>query len=295
MSSSLLDRALSGAQGQRGGRKSAGGGTGRNSPYERPAADSWKHDKFSQQQQQEENDAPRPSFSGAGAGGKGSLAQRLGAPAAAGGKEGRSNKLVIKNLHYEVSERELELLFVQIGPIATGPKIKFDRSGRSEGIAWVTYGSEAHAAQAKEAFNGAPAKGQPIEVDFDHRPDRASERGAPAPGSLLARLSGGGNDSARSSNKYAPPASSRPARGRPERGVGSGSGASRGGAGGRGGKREGGARQKREPKTNEDLDKELEAFMKQPEGSAKPTEVAAPAPAAAPAPDASAGGDVEMS
>lgn len=39
-------------------------------------------------------------------------------------------------------------------------RIKFDRSGRSEGIAWVTYGNEEHAAHAKEAFDGALAKGQ---------------------------------------------------------------------------------------------------------------------------------------
>lgn len=32
--------------------------------------------------------------------------------------------------------------------------------------------------------------GEPIEVDFDYRNDKASERGAAAPGSLLARLGG---------------------------------------------------------------------------------------------------------
>ena len=37
---------------------------------------------------------------------------------------------------------------------------KFDRSGRSEGVAWVTYGNEDHAAHAKQAFDGALAKGQ---------------------------------------------------------------------------------------------------------------------------------------
>ena len=37
---------------------------------------------------------------------------------------------------------------------------KFDRSGRSEGVAWVTFASEKHAAAAKEAFDGALAKGE---------------------------------------------------------------------------------------------------------------------------------------
>jgi len=36
---------------------------------------------------------------------------------------------------------------------------KFDRSGRSTGTAWVTYLEDKHAAKAKEAFNGAMAKG----------------------------------------------------------------------------------------------------------------------------------------
>ncbi|GAA5838379.1 hypothetical protein JCM11251_004920 [Rhodosporidiobolus azoricus] len=326
---SLLDRALGGVQGQRGGagaggnRRQSGGGGGRNSPYERPA-DSWKHDKFGQ-----EDDAPKPASSAGAA--KGSLAARLGASPAAG----RTNKLVIRNLHYEVSERELEVrrskyisilplvlirrrpahdpeqlayspfqrLPLSFPPLPPLPTLgKFDRSGRSEGIAWVSYGSEDHAQQAKEAFNGAPAKGQPIEVEYDTRPDRAAPGGgAAAPGSLLARL--GGSDPSAPRSKYQPP-SARPSRGGrsvsgTERGVGSAPRGGRGGAGGRRGRREGG-RERKEPKTNEDLDRELEAFMKQPEGaSAKPTEGAPPALAApvasAPAPEAPAGGDVEMS
>lgn len=101
-----------------------------------------------------------------------------------------------------------------------GKNFKFDRSGRSEGVAWVTYASEKHAAAAKEAFDGAIAKGEldppparvhdnrpapvlnrfvlcsvlapgePIKVDFDYRIDRPLERGTPAAGSLLARVGG---------------------------------------------------------------------------------------------------------
>ncbi|BGP14256.1 hypothetical protein JCM10213_005853 [Rhodosporidiobolus nylandii] len=290
---SLLDRALGGVKSnatanEGSNRRQSGGGGGRSSPYARPSeGSSWKHDKFA-----EADSAPsRPASGGAGRGG--SLAARLGGGGSgAAGADGsrKSAKLLIKNLHYEVSERELELLFIQIGPIAAGPKIKFDRSGRSEGIAWVTYGSEEHAAQAKEAFNGAPAKGQPIEVEFDYRIDRAAERGAPAPGSLLSRLNADSTPSTRGPKFASPPSAPggrAPRGGRSERTVSGGAGPQRGGRGGARGGRE--PRQKREPKTNEDLDKELEAFMKAPEGSAKPTEIAAPA---APA---QAGGDVEMS
>ncbi|GAA5859323.1 hypothetical protein JCM8547_001984 [Rhodosporidiobolus lusitaniae] len=274
--SALFDRALSGAN-KDGGRRTSSGGGGRASPYARndstgAGAGKWGHDGYASEQRQPASASSNSASSPAG--GKGSLAARLGvssgagAAGAVGGNSGKSAKLVVKNLHYEVSEKELE----------------FDRSGRSQGIAWIVYTSEDHAAQAKEAFNGAPAKGQPIEVEFDFRMDRAGERGQAREGSLLSRL---GADASRGPKFASTSSGSRPARGRPERSV---SGPTRGsGRGGRGG-REGGRGEKREPKTNEDLDKELEAFMKAPEGSAKPTEVAPPVAA----PAAEAGADVEM-
>lgn len=74
-----------------------------------------------------------------------------------------------------------QALLAQVGPISSGPSIKvsravqhpvcaatdvvccaslsqYDRSGRSEGVAWVTYEQEAHAIKARDAFDGAPAK-----------------------------------------------------------------------------------------------------------------------------------------
>ncbi|GJN87157.1 hypothetical protein Rhopal_000102-T1 [Rhodotorula paludigena] len=340
---SLLERTLGAVKKDAGdNRRTSGGGQSRGSPYSRPTGDSWKHDRF-EKDESADSDSRKPARAGAAAG-----------SSAAG--SGPSAKLVIRNLHYEVSERELELLFVQIGPIAAGPKIKgherraeqsdpadrqrfdqmldtaaiayshttclflalvrpvrldhssaslasfgaaqlqFDRSGRSQGVAWVTYGSEKHAAQAKEAFDGAMAKGEPIQVDFDYHIDRASERGAAAPGSLLSRL-GGSSDSNRGPRFANDGPSSRRASGprtfnpRNERGVGSaprgerGERGERGGRGGRGGGR--GARgEKREPKTNDDLDRELEAFMKAPPADGQQSKHA---------PAAASGGDVEMS
>ncbi|GAA5835019.1 hypothetical protein JCM9279_007175 [Rhodotorula babjevae] len=288
---SLLERTLGGIRKDNAApdnrRTSGGGGQSRSSPYARPAGDSWKHDKF---------DTADSSTS----------SPREPASRSSTADQGPSNKLVIHNLHYEVSERELELLFVQIGPMASAPKIKFDRSGRSTGTAWVTYLEDKHAAKAKEAFNGAMAKGEPIEVDFDYRNDRPSERGAAAPGSLLARL--GGTESAARGPKFAAPTrgagggpdrAPRAERGAPRDGPRGGErgererggrGGGRGGRGGRGGERSagGGRGEKRAPKTNEDLDAELEAFMKAPAGDDKAKSASAPAPAAG-------GDDVEMS
>ncbi|GAA5936047.1 uncharacterized protein JCM15063_002692 [Sporobolomyces koalae] len=173
-------------------------------------------------------------------------------------------------------------------------KQQFDRSGRSTGIAWIGYTTEQHAQQAKEAFDGALAKGQNIRVEYDFRPDR------PAPGSLLARLepgprgprNGSGPGSVGSSNRR----EGRPHVGRPERGV---SGSSEGRSTrnpGSGRERGAGAAARREPKTNDDLDKELEAFMKSPETTNKPAAVpTAPAPAPAAPAAVESNGDVEMS
>ncbi|KAI8461157.1 hypothetical protein BY996DRAFT_6429470 [Phakopsora pachyrhizi] len=81
---------------------------------------------------------------------------------------GRSTYLLITNLHYDVSEAELEALFSQIGKIERGPFIKFDQSGRAtEGLAFISYVSENHAEEAIKAFNGALAKGQPIGVQYE--------------------------------------------------------------------------------------------------------------------------------
>ncbi|ORY55558.1 hypothetical protein BCR35DRAFT_221547 [Leucosporidium creatinivorum] len=256
--SSLLSRTLGQVHAQDEGnstnRRTSGGGNARASPYSRPEG-SWKHDMYSN----------KPNASAASDRSYTTPKQ----------DQGKSAKLQITNVHYEVSERELELLFAQIGPIASGPKIKslsfrltnnqFDRSGRSLGVAWVTFTSEDHAAQAKEAFDGALAKGQEIKVEFDYHLNRGSERGQLAPGSLIARLEEPASNRRRSAGAGGPPRDApRGPRVSTERGVGAPvRGAARGG--GRGGARGGREpRAKREPKTQDDLDAELEAFMSAP-------------------------------
>ncbi|BGO89944.1 hypothetical protein NBRC10512_001928 [Rhodotorula toruloides] len=271
---SLLERTLGAVRKEtasgEGNRRVSGGGQTRGSPYARPGNDSWKHDKF------DADGEPR---------GEGShRSTTRNAPASAGdASSGASAKLIIKNVHYEVSERELELLFVQ----ANWTDCSWAKD--QKGIAWVTYTNEKHAAQAKEAFNGALAKGEPLEIDFDYRV--GPPPGPAAPGTLLARL--GNNDgrgprfasSADRGSGTRHVSGGAPTGPRSERGPGSGRGGARGSArGGRGGGagQQGRDRVRKEPKTADDLDKELEAFMKTPEN--KPA-----GPAAVPS-----GGDIEM-
>ncbi|RKF56441.1 putative rna binding protein [Golovinomyces cichoracearum] len=74
-----------------------------------------------------------------------------------------SAKLRIENLHYDLTEDDLDGLFNRIGPVHELSLI-YDRAGRSEGIAYVTYEYSHHAKRAIQEFDGANAKGQPIHL-----------------------------------------------------------------------------------------------------------------------------------
>ncbi|KAI1826417.1 RNA-binding domain-containing protein [Xylaria intraflava] len=72
-------------------------------------------------------------------------------------------KIKVENLHYDLSEADLEELFNRIGPVKKLELI-YDRAGRSEGVSYVTYESRDNALDAIREFNGANAKGQPIHL-----------------------------------------------------------------------------------------------------------------------------------
>ncbi|KAL2022817.1 hypothetical protein VTK56DRAFT_4633 [Thermocarpiscus australiensis] len=75
----------------------------------------------------------------------------------------RGSKLRVDNIHYELTEEDLEGLFMRIGPVLK-LEMKYDRAGRSEGTAFVTYESHRDALQAIKEFDGANAAGQPIRL-----------------------------------------------------------------------------------------------------------------------------------
>ncbi|WFD38431.1 uncharacterized protein MJAP1_001384 [Malassezia japonica] len=167
MASRLLDQSLADVRRQR---QSSGA---RTAPKERAASDqdTWKHDKFEGRRARPSRNAPH------------------------GEQDVIATRVAIEGLHYEVSEAELKDLFSQIGPIAQGPTITFDASGRSTGNASVWYASEADAQTAVVEFDGAKAKGEPIQVKVlgtsrIARGGRAARgRGARTP-SLMDRMQG---------------------------------------------------------------------------------------------------------
>ncbi|KAG7292545.1 hypothetical protein NEMBOFW57_002580 [Staphylotrichum longicolle] len=85
--------------------------------------------------------------------------------------DSRGSKLRVDNIHYELTKEDLEVLtkrntqglFSRIGPLVK-LEMKYDRAGRSEGTAFVTYESSRDAAQAIKEFDGANAAGQPIRL-----------------------------------------------------------------------------------------------------------------------------------
>ncbi|EFP87885.2 hypothetical protein PGT21_014241 [Puccinia graminis f. sp. tritici] len=136
--------------------RNAGQSTDRNNGKLRQTNDSWKHDLFENGDTKASSNPPRQL-------------RTVDAPGDEEVDQGRSTSLLITNLHYDVSEAELEALFSQIGKLDRGPFIKFDQSGRAtEGLAFVSYANESHAEAAIEAFNGASAKGQPIGVQYEY-------------------------------------------------------------------------------------------------------------------------------
>jgi len=125
--------------------------------------------------------------------------------------------------------------------------LKYDRSGRSSGIAIIAFETSAEATRAKKQFDGILAKGQPMSIAYDTMPPHNPRRAASTSSlinriqkpPLLDRLS-------RDDSQVKIPAGPRgagPIRSRP----------SRSGATSRPGPKK--------PKTAEELDKELDAFM----------------------------------
>ncbi|PVH78836.1 RNA-binding domain-containing protein [Cadophora sp. DSE1049] len=213
--------------------------------------------------------------------------------------ETASSKLRVENIHYDLTEDDLDDLFNRIGPVLK-LSLTYDRAGRSEGVAYVTYESAQDAKAAVREFDGANAKGQPIRLIpipsgpssgrrapppsrslFDritpaHRsrsdsPIRHSDVSGPAPTNVDRYVPGGTRSRSRSPRPRR--RDGRRPGARRERGERAGGGRGGGGAGDRL------ARDGRPRKTQEELDAEMEDYWGQKEngnGGEAPVAEAAP-------------------
>ncbi|KAF7980579.1 hypothetical protein HWV62_37757 [Athelia sp. TMB] len=162
---------------------------------------------------------------------------------------GLNSKLVVSGLHYEITPKDLTAIFGQIGTLVREPLIRYDRSGRSSGVAIISFETPAEATRAKKQFDGILAKGQPMSIAYDQGPSRRQGgRAVSAPTSLLNRiekppladrLSKDDTSTRASTSKGPGPIRSK-----------------RGGGGARSA-----PRAPKKPKTAEDLDNELDLFM----------------------------------
>ncbi|KAI1334012.1 hypothetical protein F5Y15DRAFT_403125 [Xylariaceae sp. FL0016] len=101
-------------------------------------------------------------------------------------RQASGTKIRIENLHYDLSEEDLEGLFSKIGRVLK-LELVYDRAGRSEGVAYVTYDRRNDAEEAIQEFNGANAKGQPIRLSIvASAPRRNPFDSAVMPGRSLA-------------------------------------------------------------------------------------------------------------
>lgn len=143
---------------------------------------------------------------------------------------GGSGKLLVKNLHFGVSDSDINELFSQFGTLRKSA-IHYDNSGRSMGVADIHFNRKDDAQKAMQQYNGVPLDGRPMQITFADG-QQGMTRGRPNFNSGGNR-NGGGNT-----------------RGRGNRG-----------RGGRGrGRGRGGFERKPTP-TAEDLDKELDSYL----------------------------------
>ncbi|KAG9101688.1 hypothetical protein FS749_004497 [Ceratobasidium sp. UAMH 11750] len=180
---------------------------------------------------------------------------------APGGDEGRkprpstsntvteSNRLLVSNLHYEVTQKDLASIFGTIGTLLREPTIRYDRSGRSTGVATVQFVNARDAKLAQKQLDGVLAKGEAMNIKFDtaHPYRSRTTEGRTSTNALLNRMDKkpladrlADSGSAKSAGDQVGPVRSAKQKGKTT------------------GKP---ARTKPAPKTAEDLDKELEAFM----------------------------------
>ncbi|KAI2621396.1 RNA-binding domain-containing protein [Hypomontagnella submonticulosa] len=190
--------------------------------------------------------------------------------------DNRGTKVRVENLHYELTEDDLDGLFNKIGPVVK-LELLYDRAGRSEGVAFVTYENREDAMEAIKQYDDANAKGQPIRLsvvssaprrnpfDTAHMPSRPLAERITRPRSLSPRRNSGRD---RGVDRYVPGGGSRSRSPLPRRRGGGG-----GGGGGRrpGARREGGSgtptgrerigRDGRPKKTQEELDAEMADYF----------------------------------
>jgi len=108
----------------------------------------WEHDLYEEEEEDEGMDIIENNNS---------LFQNQG--------RGTGTTIQVSNLEYSVNEQDLKDLFGTVGVIKK-VGIKYDRSGRSEGIAKVVFSSNSECLQAIKQYNGVSLDGHPLSISL---------------------------------------------------------------------------------------------------------------------------------
>jgi len=205
--------------------------------------DTWQHDRFT----------GRPALNVAGSG-----------------------KLVVSNLDFGVTDTDIQELFSEFGRLKS-TAVHYDISGRSLGTADVIYERKSDAIKALKQYDGVPLDGRPMKIEMTSdanslmkaaaRPRSASVGRQRLQGRVVKR-GGRGGVAGRGRNRSAGGA---PARGRrfamptkPGKGARGRGARGRGGRGGpKRGAAAGGRKPAQKPANKDQLDQELDSFMKE--------------------------------
>ncbi|CAK1580348.1 unnamed protein product [Parnassius mnemosyne] len=152
-------------------------------------------------------------------------------------------KLLVSNLDFGVSDSDIQELFSEFGMLKSAA-VHYDRSGRSLGTADVVFERRADALKAMKQYNGVPLDGRAMniqlatsEISTFRNEDRSRLAGGGGPRRNINR-GGGGNRNQGNSQRQR-------------------------GSGKRGGRGGGPARGKKPVPTAEQLDAELDAYVKE--------------------------------
>jgi RNA recognition motif-containing protein len=87
-------------------------------------------------------------------------------------------KLYVGNLGFDVTDRDLEAVFAQVGVCESVAVVTDKFSGQSRGFGFVEMSSNAEAQKAIQQFNGYDLKGRALKVnEARDREERGNRRG----------------------------------------------------------------------------------------------------------------------